>query len=63
MIHRQMHRQVGGFGEQMDRQKDAGTEIQLGGQPHIYMEQNTNILQTETVYKAVFVLKDGMAGG
>jgi len=47
----------------MDRQKDAGTEIQLGGQPHIYMEQNTNILQTETVYKAVFVLKDGMAGG
>jgi len=37
----------------MDRQKDTCTEIQLGGQPHIYMEQNTNILQTETVYKAV----------
>jgi len=37
----------------MDRQKDACTEVQLGGQPHIRMERNTNIPQTETVYKAV----------
>jgi hypothetical protein len=35
----------------MDRQKDACTEVQLSGQPDIHMEQNTNILQTETVYK------------